>query len=444
MKWFESDNFRSILRLAWPAILSNITVPLLGFSDTFISGHLGSERYLAAISAGTIMVNSLFWLFGFLRMGTTGLTATAFGAGDSEEQAAVFSRSLVISLLAGALLIIFSSPLCRLMLAIISAPQDVAASASEYFSILILSSPAILATTAASGRLVGRQNTLYPMCIALTVNVVNIALSMWLVFGLECGFRGVAIGTCVANWLGLVLALWLVARQSGGERWIAPARRLWSGGIGRFFKVNGWLMARSACMLAVTFAMTAFAARIGTLALALNAVMMQFFLLFSYFMDGFAFSAEALCGRYAGAKDFPMLRLSIRNLLIVGGIMSVIFSAAYGLSAPLIASLLTDSRAVVDAVADMPLICWLLPWASVCAFIFDGIFIGLTRTGAMLLSTLIGMLLFFGAYPLLEMTGVITPSNALWSAFLLYLFARGAVLAISLSHKAECISHKYD
>lgn len=424
---------RKILKLAWPAILSNISVPILGISDTFISGHLGSERFLAAIAVATTMVNSLFWLFGFLRMGTTGLTATAFGAGDDESQDIIFTRALVIATISGAALIALCYPLFTLMRKIMLPPDDVAQPAFRYFMTIMLSAPATLATMAAIGRLIGRQNTLYPMIISISVNVINILLSMTFVFVCGMGFGGVALGTASANWIGLAMSLYFVSLQSGRRNVFKNIRRaLDTGGWNRFFSVNGFLFIRSLCMMTVTFAMTAFASRIGTVALAVNAVILQFFTLFSYFMDGFAFSGEALCGRFFGAGDIANLRLTVRRLLMIGVLMTIFFAAIYGIFTPAIATFMSESDTVRQAIAGLRVICVLLPVASVAAFIFDGIYIGVTRTIDMMYSTLTGMVLFFTTYVGGFYLGMPHTSMTLWMSFLLFLMTRGAVLAARL------------
>ena len=276
---------RNILRLAVPAILSNITVPLLGLSDTFITGHLGSERYIAAIAVGTMMANAVFWLFGFLRAGTTGLTAEAWGRGDNEAGRRIFTASFLLAAAIGLALVLASYPLARLMIAIMAPPEATARLAVRYFMLIVLAAPAQLVTMAVTGWMIGRQNTVWPMVVAISVNVINIALSFVLVFAVGTGFTGVAVGTLVANWSGLLIALGLARRLAAGTGLWCGRRELASGfDVRRFFRVNSDLMMRSVCILAVPYAMTAFGARLGDITLAVNAVIMQFFLFFSYFI----------------------------------------------------------------------------------------------------------------------------------------------------------------
>lgn len=424
-----------ILHLALPAIFSNITVPLLGLCDTFISGHLGAERYIAAIAVGTMLVNSLYWLFGFLRMGTTGLTAEALGQGDHPLRSRVFTAAFILAVSLGMLLILLSPLLSRLMLLIMAPEPDTAILGREYFMVSILAAPAFLATMTVTGWMIGSQNTLYPMITAISVNVINIALSFSLVYLFDMGFRGVATGTCVANWCGLGISLLLARRLSGSEPLWAPWRQLRKGmDLRRFFRVNSDLMLRSACIMAVLFAMTSLGGRMGDRTLAINAIIMQFFMFYSYFMDGFAFAGEALCGRFAGAKRPADIHLTVRGLLIWAAIMTISFTSAYILFATPIASLLTDEQPVVDGVTGMlPVVC-LIPLISAAAFIFDGIYIGMTATLRLLTTTLAAMTAFF----ILSLPSgrlilpFLSPELLLWTAFLTFLLLRGLLLAILL------------
>ena len=306
---------KEILRLSLPAIASNITVPLLSLSDTAISGHIGDFRTLGAISAGSMMFNTAFWLFGFLRMGTAGMTAQAFGKKDERLAQTVFSQALAIAILSGLLLWAFSSPLSRLLCAVISPSADVAAAAIGYFRITIMCAPALLGIMAFNGWFFGMQSALYPMIIAIFTNLLNIALSITLVFWTDAGFEGVAIGTAAANWCGLVLAFILAVRFMKRKRLLAKLRDMADLSLlRRFFKVNSDIFLRSGCIMCVSLAITSFGARQGDLQLATNAVMMQFFILFSYFMDGIAFSAASDLGilRHAAFHRIVPLR-RLRN-----------------------------------------------------------------------------------------------------------------------------------
>ena len=426
---------RAILRLALPAIFSNITVPLLGLSDTFISGHLGAERYLAAIAAGTVLVNSLYWLFGFLRMGTTGLTAEAFGRNDLLLRRRVFTMSFLLAFSLGLFLMILSVPLSRMLLWIMEPEPATASLAGEYFRISILAAPAFLATMTVTGWMIGSQNTLYPMITAITVNIINITLSMTFVFGMKLGFYGVALGTCIANWSGLLIALLLARHLAAADQLWAPLKGLWKAmDMRRFFRVNSDLMLRSACIMAVLFAMTTFAGRMGDSVLARNAVLMQFFMFFSYFMDGFAYAGEALCGRFAGAADPSGIYRTVKGLMIWAVIMTVVFTAIYFFFLTPVTALLTDEASVINGVSALKWVAVGIPVISAAAFIFDGVYIGMTATSRLLLATLAAMILFFlTMLPyLLGRDLMILPDRLLWCAFLIFLLTRGVSLAILL------------
>lgn len=426
---------REILRIAIPAILSNITVPLLGLCDTTIAGHLGNSAYIAAIAVGTMMINVVFWCFGFLRMGTTGLTAQAFGRGDRHAQSQVFSRAFLLGAGAGVLILLLLVPLRELVIAVIRPDVDVRRLASDYFTIVIWGAPAMLATMAVSGWFLGMQTSAYPMIIAVSTNIINIVVSVCAVYLFDMGFAGTAVGTLVANWCGLVLALCLVMRFNGGHLPFCNFREvIQMQGLGRFFKVNGDIFFRSFCIMSVSMGVSAIGARLGSDTLAVNAVMMQFFVLFSYFMDGFAFSGEALSGKAVGANDPRLLRQTVRRLLLWGLAMAVSFTIMYILFYRNLGSFITDNESVLESLEEYRCFLFVIPLITVAAFIYDGIYIGLTSTRTMLIVTLIAGIVFF-MVNFIHFSGlrpsVVMPDNSrLWISFLSYLLTRGAGLAL--------------
>ena len=433
---------REILRLSVPAIVSNITVPLLGLCDTAISGHLGSEIYLAAIGVGSIMLNVIVGLLVFLRMGTTGLTATAFGAGDSQMVTKVFTRAFLLGLGLGLLLVLLQTPVMDLMLAVISPEEEVRHYAESYFTVRVWGMPAMFAVMSVSGWFVGMQSTAAPMAVAIIMNVVNIILSYLLVFHTGVGFAGVAWGTAVSNWIGLIVALVWAKRFRKGQPLFSSLLHVFKGGgMGRFFSVNSNLFLRSACIMCVSLGVTSAGARMGALTLAVNVVMMQFFTFFSYFMDGFAFSGEALIGRFTGAGDVPMLRRSVRALLKWTLGVALLFALVYAVGECPVTSLLTDSSNVREGVDAMGVWLWILPLVSAWAFIYDGFFVGTTDTGKMMIATLVASVVFYIVAFFRVESGHIVMSvmgnEALWTAFLSYLFMRGGVLAViwNIKHK---------
>lgn len=442
MKQIDKD----ILKLSFPAIVSNITVPLLGLCDTAISGHLGSEIYLAAIAVGSVMMNVVFWLFGFLRAGTTGLTATAYGANDENALRQVFSRALGLALIGGLVIIIMQVPLMNLLLLVIHAEPEVSDYVARYFSISIWGAPAILGVMAISGWFVGMQSTVYPMAIAIAVNLINIGLSFLLVFGMHVGFEGVACGTLFANWIGLIIAYVCAVRFRKGKRLWCPLKDIIrGGGLGKFFSVNSNLFIRSACIISVSLGVASAGARLGALTLAVNVIVMQLFQFFSFFMDGFAFSAEALVGKYSGAKEKGNLRLTVSALLKWTLGMALVFTLLYSIGCVAISTVLTDQPEVWTGIAGLRIWIGLIPIVSAWAFIYDGFYIGVTCTRKMMVATMISTIVFYIiAFLHYDDGGIsldVVDNRALWTAFLCYLLLRGVILASqwrgTLRHRFE-------
>lgn len=435
---FSSDMNKSILRLALPSIATNITVPLLGLCDTSISGHLGSGLYLAAIAVGTMAVNSVFWILGFLRMGTTGLTAQAYGAGDPPLQRLLFTRASLLALAAGILLILLHSPLCALIMSLIAPEEGVKALASQYFSTVIFGAPAMLCTMVASGWLLGMQTSVQPMIIAISTNALNILLSLLFAFGFGMGFAGTALGTLAAQWTGLFIALFLVWRFAGRRLPLAPLREaLKKGGWGRFAGVNLYIFLRSFCIIAVTMAVTALGARLGTAVLAANVVIMQFFHIFSYFMDGFAFAGEALAGKATGRRDKALLGNTVAHLSLWGIGVTALFILIYATWGLTLSSFITDDPATLALIGELDSWLWIPALCGAAAFILDGIFIGLTATRSMLVSTLLGLAGFAVTMKLMPSAG----NDGLWTAFSIYLALRGLWLALRYPRAARNASY---
>lgn len=431
----EMNLNKEIMRLCVPAVLSNITLPLIGLCDTSIAGHLGSEAFIGGVAVGTMMQNVVFWVFGFLRMGTTGLTSQAFGAGNDRECRRVLARAFMIAMTAGVVLIALQLPLRALLTFLIGAQKSVGELASFYFSLNIWGAPALLGTMTVSGWFLGMQTTVMPMIISITVNVTNVLLSLTLAMGFGLGFQGIAIGTLAANWLGLGLSIALVYWWRHGKPLRLPLKDIVSlQGLGRFFKVNSDIMVRSVCILAVSMTVTSIGARLGDVILAANSVMMQFFIFFSYFMDGFAFTGEALCGRMVGERDREGLFRVAKRLLWWSAGMAVSFFMIYLGFSDAIISMITDNPKVIETIADYHVWILLIPPLSVTAFIFDGFFIGLTATRKMLVATILAGAVFTAIclVPTFMAGGRVVPTpsnNLLWTAFMSYLLVRGLFLA---------------
>lgn len=425
---------KEILRLSIPAIISNITVPILGLSDTTISGHLGSELYIGAIAVGTMMFNVVFWLFGFLRMGTTGLTAQAYGARDNDECRKLLVRACALGLIIGVVILLLHIPIRWLLLLLISPEGQVADYASDYFNICIWGAPALLFNMAVMGWFLGVQNTVVPMIISVSVNIVNIILSLCFVFLFDMGFEGVAYGTMISNCVGVGIAILYVLKF---YEWRFPricrTDILQLSDMGRFFKVNTDIMFRSACIMSVSLTVTSIGAQLGALTLAANAIIMQFFILFSYFMDGFAFAAEALSGKFVGARDLHNLKRVINRLLLwalgVASVFTIIYIGGY----KFIVSFITNEENVIATVDKYSLWLKLIPLVTVAAFIYDGIYIGLTATRQMLIATFLSAMAFLSICFIHPFGGnlIDLPQNhTLWIAFLTYLLLRGVMLGL--------------
>ena len=429
---------REILFLALPAILSNITVPLMGLCDTTIAGHLGSPLYLAAIAVGTMMANVIFWLFGFLRMGTTGLTAKAYGSKNVTETCRIFSRAFYLGIGAGIIILMVSPLLCNLLLFLLSPKEEVRLLAIDYFRIVIFGAPAQLATMAVTGWFIGMQNTTRPMIVAISTNLINIVASLLGVFYFKVGFIGIPTGTLIANWLGLIVAIILALPLSDSRLFRSPISVWKGGGVGRFFKVSTDLFFRSACIMIVSMLVTSIGARLGSDILAANAVIMQFFIFFSYFMDGFAFSGEALCGKAAGAGDLEMFKQTLRGIFFWGLSMTIAMTFIYVFGWDLIAGFITDEEEIINIVSHLKIILMILPAISVAGFLFDGIYIGLTATRQMLIATFLSLMVFviisIALPQLIKCYGNQTISSLdtdimLWIGFSAYLLTRGIDLA---------------
>ncbi len=420
--------FRAVMALAIPSVIANITTPLLSMVDVAIMGHMGSAIYLAAIAVGGTMFNMLYWLLGFLRMGASGLTAQAYGRNDRGEISAILSRVLLISTTAGILFILLSRPLCSVILSIIDPDTATVGPAAEYFGICIWGAPAVLGMYVLNGWFLGLQSPKTPMWIAILINLVNILVSSALIFGLGMGIRGAAFGTLTAQWTGFIVGLILCAHRNVG---ITSWREIAKGEeIKKFFKVNTDIFLRTVCLVGVTIWFTRIGASQGAIMLAANAVLMQFFTLFSYFMDGFAFAAEALCGRFHGARDSMALKKAVHVTLGCGTLLAAVFTLAYMLGGETLIDLLSDNNDIRSQAREF--LWWVvsIPLMGYVAFAWDGVAIGTSRTRLMLLSMVWATAIFFIvwliAFPSLG-------NHGLWLAFVCYLLTRG--LFLTLNHR---------
>ena len=416
---------REILQIALPSIVSNITVPLLGLIDAAIVGHLGAASYIGAIAVGGMLFNIIYWIFGFLRMGTSGMTSQAYGQKDEAETMRILARSMGVGMLIALVLIILQYPIERIAFTLMKATPEVERLASLYFRICIWGAPAVLGLYSISGWCIGMQNSRFPMYVAITQNIVNILASLVLVYGFGMKIEGVAIGTLVAQYAGLLMAAWLwTSHFKRLLPYIQLQTLLAKGAIRRFFQVNRDIFFRTLCLVAVTMYFTSAGAAQGEVILAVNTLLMHFFTFFSYIMDGFAYAGEALVGKHLGANDRPALRQMVHQLFVWGIVLSLVFTLIYSIGGKVFLGLITNEQSVITA--SSAYFYWVLtiPLAGFAAFLYDGIFIGATATRWMLYAMSIATIAFFLIYYGFRET---IGNHALWLAFIIYLALRGIV-----------------
>lgn len=416
---------RQILHIAMPSIVSNITVPLLGLVDVAITGHLGAAAYVGAIAVGGMLFNIIYWLFSFLRMGTSGMTAQALGARDLTEVVSLLLRALLVALLMASLLLCLQVPIREVALGFIQPSEEVAAFARAYFNICVWGAPAALSLFVLTGWSVGMQNSRIPMVVAVVQNVANIVVSFALVYGLQMKLEGVALGTVIAQYVGLAVALSLILlNYLRLRKYVSRGLIISKDSLFRFFFLNKDLFLRTCCLIAVHFLFIAAGARQGDTELAVNTMLMQLFTLYSYIMDGFAFAGEALVGKAIGGRRRNVYEDTVRHLFRWGWGLVAAFTLMYWLGGRAFLSLLTDDANIAEAARAYQPWTLLIPVCGMATFIWDGIYVGATATRGMLLSMALGGMVFFVLY---AMVVPVWGNHGLWLAFVLYLATRGFV-----------------
>lgn len=420
-----------VLRIAWPIILANATVPLLGLADTAVIGHVGNTADLGAIALGALLFSFVYWTFGFLRMGTTGFVAQAAGAGDEPEVRAALLRALVLGVTLGVALLVLQVPIAWLAFRLLGGTADVEAAARGYFAWRIWGAPATLGTFALMGLFVGIGRSRELLLVQLCLNGLNVALDVLLAGMLGWGVRGIAVGTAVSEWCALVAALGLAvrllhARRSDGEA-LWPVARLRD--VGR---LAGTLRANADIMLRTLFLLFGFAwfldqsARFGETLLAANHLLLQLIGFAAFFLDGFAFAGESLVGRAVGAGRRDLFDAVVRRSTELAGFTALLLAVACLVLGGTILSALTDLEPVRAAAACYLPLAAAYVLVSFAAFQLDGIFIGATRTRDMRNASLLALLVFLLAWWLL---GERFGNGGLWAAFVLYVIARAVTLA---------------
>ena len=420
---------RKILRLALPNIISNITVPLLGIVDLAVVGHLDGIWFIGAVALGSTVFNFVYWSFGFLRMSTSGMAAQMYGASDEEGAREVLQRSLLTGLLAGLVILLLQVPIEKISFYLLEGSVKTEFFASRYFYIRVWAAPATLMLYSLNGWFLGMQNARYPMIVTLVINLLNIGLDLLFVMGFQLISDGVALGTLLANYAGLATALFLLYRKyPGATKRLSLSVLLDREKIRGFFGINLNIFLRTMCLIVVFTFFTARSAVYGDDILAVNTLLLQFFMFFSFFMDGFAYAAEALTGRFFGAADLNLLKKSIRALFFWGVVLSVPFSLIYLAAGNSILSLLTDNREIIGAAA--PYLPWVvvIPLISFPAFLWDGIYIGATSSAGMRNTMLFSTLVVF--FPAWYLTQEHLGNHSLWLALILFLISRGISMGL--------------
>nr|WP_238941532.1 MATE family efflux transporter [Jannaschia sp. Os4] len=414
------------MRIAAPIVLSNATIPLLGLVDAGTVGQLGEAAPVAAVGVGAAMLTAAYWLFGFLRMGTTGLAAQALGQGDGPELVALLTRALLIGGVAGLAMIAFQGPLIAAALALTPDLPETKRLAADYMAIRVWSAPALIAGYGVTGWLIAQERTGRVLILQLAMNGTNIVLNLWFVLGLGLGVPGVAWSTFAAEWLGLGLGLWLCRDAFATPAWRDRARVLHAPTLRRMATVNAHILIRSALLLVAFRAFLLTGGRFGEAQLAANHVLMLFLEVIAYVLDGFAFAAEALVGQAVGAASRDRLRRAVRLTGLWGAGMVVLLSAAFAAGGgPAIDLLVADPGTRAAAKAHLP---WLVaaPVVGVASYMLDGIFIGATRTKDMAAMMGVAFAIYLAALALLVSA---FGNHGLWAALLVFLAARGATLA---------------
>ncbi|WP_429037461.1 MATE family efflux transporter [Aeromonas media] len=420
---------RAVFALALPMVFSNVTTPLLGLVDTWVIGHLGQAWFLGGVSVGATLINLLFWLLGFLRMSTTGLTAQAQGAASAEGQLDTLARALGLAVGLGLAMLLLVLPFLPAIIGLSGGSPEVQVYAGDYVSVRIWSAPAALCNLVIMGWLLGMQDARSPMLLLILSNLVNMVLDAWFVLGLGWQVRGVAAASLLADYCSLGVGLWLVSRRLRhlpAEVWQSAWLRWWQWpAVRRLLGLNRDIFIRSLCLQLCFAFMTLQGARLGDVAVAANAVLLNFLMLISYGLDGFAYAVEAMVGRAIGRRDRQGLREAIVLNLGWALLIAIAFALGFAMGGRQLIAHITDIPAVIaEANRQLP---WLIamPLLAVWCFLLDGVFIGATRAREMRNSMLVAVFAgFFPIWWLCQEWGV----AALWAAMAALMTGRGLTL----------------
>ncbi|NCT11739.1 MAG: MATE family efflux transporter, partial [Rhodobacterales bacterium] len=395
-----------VLRIALPIVLANMTVPILGAVDTGVIGQLGLAAPIGAVGIGAIILSAIFWIFGFLRMGTTGLTAQARGAGDGAEVTALLMRALLLGLAAGAVVVALQGAIASAGFRLAPASAEVEALARQYIAIRIWSAPAAIALFGITGWLIAQERTRAVLVVQLWMNGLNIGLDLWFVLGLGWGVPGVALATAMAEWSGLALGLWLCRDAFAGRVWRDGARVFDAARLGHMAVVNGDILIRTLLLEAIVVSFMFFGAGRGDVELAANQILLQFLNITAFALDGFAFAAEALVGQAMGARARGALRRAAVMASQWGLAICAAMALVFALTGGAVIDIMTTAPEVREAARSY--LGWMIaaPLVGCAAWMLDGIFIGATRTRDMRNMMIVSAAVYFAvALPLIAAFG---------------------------------------
>ena len=426
-----------VLKIAAPIMVSNATVPILGVVDTGVVGQMGQAAPIGAVGLGAIILTAIYWIFGFLRMGTVGLASQARGAGDYDEVAALLTRSLLIGIAGGTAIILLQVPIFAAALRISPASEEVEALVRDYMTIRVWSAPAIISTFAFGGWLLAQERALAVLALQVWMNGVNIVLDLWFVLGLGWGVEGVAWATFVAEWSGFALGLWLCRSAFATAAWRVAALVFDKARFGRMMAINRDVMIRSLILEGIFVSFLFFSSDFGDLQLAANQILLQFLHVTAYALDGFAFAAEALVGQAMGARERASVRKASLLTSFWGLLFAIALTAAFAVAGGQIIDIMTAAQTVRTESRVYLFYMVAAPLAGLAAWMLDGIFIGATRSADMRNMIAISAVVYAAAAAMLAPTW---GNHGLWVALLISFIARGATLGLrypALERQAE-------
>lgn len=416
------------MRLAVPNIVSNLTVPLLTMVDLHLMGYLGASKFMGAVALGGVIFNMIYAFFAFLRMSLSGMTAQAFGRSDSSQQNTLFMQGLFVAIVGSLFILLFQKPIASLSFYLLQGSELVESLAYSYYSIRIWAAPAVIALLVFNGWFLGMQNAVFPMLTSIIINIINIVVSIVCVRYFDMEVRGVALGSVVAQYAGLLLSVIMYfAKYHHSQIRVPISQWLKLNAFKQFAGVSRDIIIRTLSIVGVFVFFTSASASFGDDYLAANTVLLQFLFLISYFLDGYAYAAEAIVGQYVGSKNILLLKKSIRHLLGFGLAFGVIFSILYFVAGTPLLTVFTNNQVVIDIAQNYLLWLVVLPLLGFAAYIWDGIYIGATASVEMRNSMILSVIAFFVCYYIGKNY---IGNHALWMAMCVFMTLRGVLQSL--------------